>query len=515
MENTSKYKFTIVLFLSVLHNVLFYNEFLGINVFIYSTILIGMLCFFNPLSFRTRNVLLTLAGTLLSAMLVVIHGSDVAKFSHFASLFVLVGFIHTPQIRSIFFSLFAMMETICQIHRSIRKPKIETQATKRNNTIYRITRLAVFPLLFLIIFYWIYATANPVFAQLSSNFWSVIGDSIADIFSSFSFGRLFFSILGFSIAVIAMYKPIVQGVLGIELKLTDRLFRVTKHFDKYSREPVNFKTFSLVNEYHSALILIGLVNILLLIVNIIDINWIWFNFDVKSVGNLSQFVHEGTYLLIVSILLSMGIIEYFFRKNLNFYAKNKSLKALCYLWIAQNIIMVISVAARNYHYIAEHGLAYKRIGVIFFLALTIFGLITQAYKINRTCSGYFMVRVNSWAVYVMMLIIASFNWDIIIAEHNISHPLSANIDTKFLLSLSSKTLPILARNKALFEKNYPIDTADLNGEEVRVLADNFIKDVNDRASIDYKIHVFINNYKCRNWLEWNYADACAYEQLKK
>lgn len=514
MENLSKYKFSIALFLTVLHNVLFYNQLLGINALIYSTVIVGILYFLNPLSFKQRSVLFTLAGTFLSGIMVVVHGSDVAKLSHFASLFVLVGFIHAPQLRSIVFSLLTMLESIWQIRSSMRKPKLEPSEPKRNGHIYRIVRLAILPLIFLSIFYWIYAVANPVFSQLSSNFWSMIGESMANIFGSFSFSRMFFGIIGFCIAIIALYNPLVHRILGIELKLTDRLFRITKHFDKYNRETVSFKTFSLVNEYQSALILVGLVNILLLIVNIIDINWIWFSFDVKAAGNLSQFVHEGTYLLIVSILLSMGIIEYFFRKNLNFYTKNKSLKALCYFWIAQNIIMVISVAARNYHYIAQHGLAYKRIGVIFFLALTIFGLITQAYKINRTCSGYFMVRINSWAAYAVMLTIAAFNWDLIIAEHNISHPLSANIDTKFLLSLSSKTLPVLAQNKVLFEKNYPVDTADLNGE-VRVLDDSFIRDVNSRASIDYKIKVFVIDYEKRGWLEWNYADACAYEALTK
>ena len=65
-----------------------------------------------------------------------------------------------------------------------------------------------------------------------------------------------------------------------------------------------------------------MVNVLLLVVNIIDINWLWIDFNPKSIDNLSQLVHEGTYVLIFSILLSMAIIEYFFRGNINFYKKN-------------------------------------------------------------------------------------------------------------------------------------------------------------------------------------------------
>ena len=46
-----------------------------------------------------------------------------------------------------------------------------------------------------------------------------------------------------------------------------------------------------------------------------------------------------------------------------------------------------------------------------------------------------------------MLFIALFNWDMIIANYNIHHNYSNTIDTRFLLSLSDKTLQILDENK--------------------------------------------------------------------
>ena len=60
-------------------------------------------------------------------------------------------------------------------------------------------------------------------------------------------------------------------------------------------------------------------NVLLLVVNAIDINWIWFGFKPAPGFDLTQFVHEGTYVLILSILVAMGIVLWFFRRNLNFY----------------------------------------------------------------------------------------------------------------------------------------------------------------------------------------------------
>ncbi len=529
MKITTKQKLITVLLLTIVHNILFWNELLGINVLIYSSVLIGTLFLFNRPSFKILNVRITLAGTFISALFVVLYGSDVAKFSHFASLFILIGFIHAPMLRSIVFSIGELLETLIRLPSSLKKPKEEGRASHNYAPLYRKLRLSLVPMVALFIFYWIYKLANPVFDELSSHFWNTIGDSIADVFKNFSFDRIFFGMIGLLIAVIALFQPAIQSVLESELRLFDRLFRTKKRYGKKKASLHYFKTLSLLDEYQSALIMVGLINLLLLIVNGIDINWIWFNFDVKSVSNLSQFVHEGTYLLIASILLSMGIIEYFFRKNLNFYSKNTKLKNLCYLWIAQNIVMVVSVAMRNYHYIAQHGLAYKRIGVIFFLILTIAGLISQAYKINQTRSGYFMLRVNSWAVYAVMLLISSIDWDIVIARHNISHPMSENIDTKFLLSLAPKTLPVLLQNQELFNRDTlqytefvrPAQTEPISQEEEAGFKEDELREQaytieqNRKNSLQYKCRVFMSNYEKRNRLEWNYADASAYEELKK
>ena len=129
-----------------------------------------------------------------------------------------------------------------------------------------------------------------------------------------------------------------------------------------------------------ALIVFTLLNLLLLVVNVLDINWIWFDFEVPLEFSLKQFVHEGTYLLIFSILLSMMLVLYFFRSSLNFYPKKKALVVLGKIWIIQNMVLAFSVFIRNYHYIDYHGLAGKRIGVIAFFGYDIVWTIYADFK---------------------------------------------------------------------------------------------------------------------------------------
>jgi hypothetical protein len=109
-----------------------------------------------------------------------------------------------------------------------------------------------------------------------------------------------------------------------------------------------------------ALISLLLLNGLLIVVNSIDIYYLWIYFEYTPGLNLSDLTHQGAELLILSIVLAMVLVMFFFRGNLNFYRKNKWLKWCAYLWIIQNIVLVISVVIRDYHYITKLGFAYKR-----------------------------------------------------------------------------------------------------------------------------------------------------------
>ena len=138
---------------------------------------------------------------------------------------------------------------------------------------------------------------------------------------------------------------------------------------------------ALRNELTVGIISLALLNALLLSINIIDIIYVWLGFSYKSTMNLSAYVHEGAGMLIFSIVLAMVVLLFFFRRNLNFYKKNKYLRYGAIIWIVQNIILVISVFIRDYYYFVHMGMAYKRIGVMIFLVLVLTGLITVFIKI--------------------------------------------------------------------------------------------------------------------------------------
>jgi len=264
----------------------------------------------------------------------------------------------------------------------------------------------------------------------------------------------------------------------------------------------------LKNEFRAAIFLFSCLNLILLLVNLIDINWVWFNFE-WSGQYLKQFVHEGTWLLIASIIISMVLVLFFFRGNLNFFTRNKPLKYLCYAWLIQNCILAISVGIRNIYYIQHFALAYKRIGVLVFLALVLFGLITILYKIMNKKSAFFTTRVNALALYIVLLIMSLFNWDNIIARYNFSHYQTAFVHLDFLSELSDKALPDLvktedelaalsASQEALFHFDY-----------------QYMKPKQYAGIINSRIETFKHKWEEKSWLSWNYAEHVAYRQVTR
>src|SRR6185437_2384871 len=61
-----------------------------------------------------------------------------------------------------------------------------------------------------------------------------------------------------------------------------------------------------------------LLNALLLLINIIDVKYVWLGFTFHKDANMAAYVHEGAWLLIFSIVLAMLLLLFFFRGNLNF-----------------------------------------------------------------------------------------------------------------------------------------------------------------------------------------------------
>jgi hypothetical protein len=215
-------------------------------------------------------------------------------------------------------------------------------------------------------------------------------------------------------------------------------------------------------------------------------------------------VHQGIFSLILSIVIAIAIILWYFRGSQNF-AQQKTLKTLAYLWIAQNLIMLLSAAYKNHLYINEFSLTYKRIGVYAFLLCTIAGLILTFIKIINKRSNFYLIKANSLVWYVILVMAVPIGWDKMIAEFNIYQAESKGKEphVNYLSSLSYQALPVLLKYE--FEKhpemfNYPTGT--------------YFYDANYSEKIIYnKLRNLVNNEGNYTWQSYNLARCKGYDEI--
>jgi hypothetical protein len=497
-----KFDLLIVLLSAVIITLLFHRQVLGLNLFLFEIILFLGFIVFKQYKFSGKNQLTFAIGFLLTSLFTVLTHSVFSYFIHFIALIVFIGAAIYPEVKSTLNSIALSFSNL--VFSQIRFAKELTHSSVKGykfSGFIRKFKLFVIPLIIILLFIFIYRMSNPVFDKLFGSFGLFFQKYFGVFFQNFDALIIVTFIVGLIISNFLFLRTQDEQIIKDDLKSNVDLER------KRSIRK-NIKLIALKNEYKAAIFLLIMLNAILFIVNAIDVNWIWFNFKWEG-QYLKQFVHEGTYLLILSILISIALVLYFFRGNINFYSNNKLLKYLSYIWIAQNGILTVSVAIRNFYYIDYFSLAYKRIAVIIFLALTIYGLYTVLIKVKQRKSTFFLFKSNSYAIYVMLVCCSLINWDSIIAQYNFKHANKSFLHLNYLSTLSDKSLPYL--DKSLTE----LSEIDKIQKEKFTFEQKYMKPETYFHIIEKRKISFIHNWESKSLLSWNLPEYLAYKKLKE
>jgi hypothetical protein len=501
----------------VLFDWLFWRENGGVNMLVFTVFIIVAQLLMLPRHSPARRsgyFWLMAGGSLFGGAMMTLYGSGVAALACMVSLLLMLGYLNQPHLKLVLYALLTAANSVAQawlrVLRTVRAPR-NTGAGARRSWFYG--RLLLVPLVILGAFHLLFAVANPRYNELSGRALAALGNWLAMLLPDISFAHFLFFLLGFVVTAGAIVTVPVYVFADHESRFGEFIRRQRDRVASFGvrRPDFGWKTtraLDLRKEYLAAVAVFGLVNVLLLAVNAIDINWLWFGFVPAKGFDLAQFVHEGTYVLIFSILLAMGIVLWFFRRNLNFYQPGLPwLRWGATVWVLQNAVLAVSVGLRNYYYILNSGIAYKRIGVCFFLLLVFFGLVTVLLKIWQRRSAYSLVRLNALAVYAVLLLLAAGNWEVWIAKYNLQTRFR-NIDIGFLLDMPGRVLPELVAHRAQLAQVPSLTTEDEYGQARPVSAVDAQARI-DAAVVAWKTHYSINS----DWQGFTYADWQAYQQL--
>ncbi|MDO7884133.1 DUF4153 domain-containing protein [Hymenobacter cheonanensis] len=500
-----------------LSDYLFWHELVGLNGLIYMVFLVGahllLLPRYAPVR-RTAAFWVAVVGCLVSGGLVAWYGSGAAELAALASGLLLVGLVNQPQLRlvgaAVGTAVAGVLPSMALVLSSLRVPRGLGGRLRRG---WYYGRLLGLPLLALVVFQALFTYANSRYAALSTQLWEVLGTWLARLVEAISVPHLLFLVLCGVGAVGALVVVPVHYFLDHESRFGEFVRRQRDGVASFAVRRPNFShsdrgALALRKEWLAAVVSFGLLNALLLVVNIVDVRWLWFGFRAAPGFDLTQFVHEGTYVLIFSILLAAGIMLWFFRRNLNFYKPGLPLLRWgATLWVVQNAVLAVSVGLRNYYYIEATELAYKRIGVYGFLLLTLFGLGTVLLKIWQRRSAFSLVRLNSWAAYALLLSLAAGNWEIWIARYNLQ-PRFERLNIGFLLTMPPRVLPVLAEREGLLDKAKELVEEGDDGYF------HLIPREVAHRKLRARLAAFRAEYPQRDWQSRTGASEQAYQQLR-
>ena len=480
---------------------LFYRQYIGLNLVLFEVAFIAWLIISKQLRFSSQNEIISTLGLFLTGVFTVITHSTYVYFIHFFALFVFIGVLNYSTVRSLAtaygLSIIAMFMAPVEFIKRFFSSEIK--GFKMGQVLWK-SRIFLIPLFIIAIFVLIYSFSNAVFGDIVADVGEKLQKMITFVFQDIDFLLIFTFLFSLLISAFLLIRIRNHGIEKAEGGANENLVRRKERLKRI------FSLTALKSEYKAGIFLLIALNTLLLIVNAIDIYWVWFNFEWDG-ETLKEFVHAGTYLLILSILISIAVVLYFFRGNLNFYKQNSFLKKLTYAWLIQNGILALSVAIRNYWYIQHFNLAYKRIGVIVFLLVTVYGLYTVVRKIQHRKSGFFLIKSNAMAIYIAFVLTSFVNWDGLIAKYNFAHADSAYLHLEYLADFSDKTLPILDRS---------LD--DLNAMKQQQ-NEKFGYDPNDVRpgryvkKIERRKQSFKETWESKNFLSWNLPEYRAYWSL--
>ncbi|MCB0814130.1 MAG: DUF4173 domain-containing protein [Flavobacteriales bacterium] len=477
---------------------------LGLTLFVFIVMAVLLVRGERP---PTRQAWFSLVLTGLAATLVSVHGTVVAIVASILGLLVTRALLLEPELRSPPYAL-AQALTNMAVGPFRLPATLGSYMTgdRGASKVWRWLRIVLIPLFVFAVYVHLYRVASPRFDTLTASMLDGLGSWVADRLSWLFTPHFLFVLLGLLVAG----GLVVRSAPGLwaphELQWPDRLERSGQGSPD---RPGGGRMDALERERRRGVLLLFLVNALLALVNAIDVHWFWTGFDVPAGFSLKQFVHEGTWALVFSILLSMGILLHLFRGELNFHPKGRLLRTLALLWVVQNFVLGISVFLRNHHYIGFHGLAYKRIGVMVFLVLVLVGLVTLFRKIRHRLSLFHLVRVNSWAMFVMLVALGLVDWDRLIVRHNLHHDNPAEIDIDNYLAMSDRVLPLLYEDLDLVERQM---------RKHRMNAERWVDHLDPvefRAALDDRRRAFLDRLEAGDVRSWTWGGARARRELQE
>ncbi|WP_263601553.1 DUF4153 domain-containing protein [Chryseobacterium sp. PET-29] len=424
---------------TLLFVIVFYDQNVGLNLGIIGIIYAVLTFFKTPKTNRTPTFIFLFITSVLSSIAFAWYG-DFPSFLAVATSLLLLGY-RSRNRRMKILLLVPVFVTNC-FTEFFRILNFDGWLPKRNvSGLWQKTlAFVIIPLILISVFFGIYSAGSDHFAglftniELDINFWQLLAMIVLGFFIAFNYWN--FAVERF------IYKS--NRLLDNNFGEKDKIQKATYSF------------LDLDAERMSGVISLFALNILLVFF-IVTYNYEQFYEFTKTPVKLSEETHERVNAVIISIIMSILVIMFYFKSSFNFDPKAGLMKILAKIWIFLNAVLVISAMLKNSEYIMNYGFTYKRLGVYAFLILALIGLFTTFIKIQKQKRNIFLFNTMAWYIYGVILVCSYINWGGIITSENMKrkdfnaeyHLREINFSEKPLLKYAGEKRNYLLKSEIL------------------------------------------------------------------
>jgi hypothetical protein len=142
-------------------------------------------------------------------------------------------------------------------------------------------------------------------------------------------------------------------------------------------------------------------NAIFLVQNLLDIAFLWSGAPLPGSITLADYAHRGAYLLIVTALLA-GLFVLLFLHPGSEAARRPVIRRLVVLWIAQNLLLVLSSILRTWDYVEAYSLTVFRISALAWMALVGTGLFLICWRLIAGRSARWLLNANAIAAALVL-----------------------------------------------------------------------------------------------------------------
>jgi hypothetical protein len=465
-------KLGLALGLAALADVLFWNQRIGLSMVLFAALLFAGALLANSAWSELRR-------TSIAAMIVIVGLVPGIEDLNFISLLILIGAVSigiavatNPGFAKIADGLRAFLDLFLTGPFRIIGDVVRMTDVRALSTGFA---LWFVPLVFGAVFVFLFASANPLIAR-----WIGLLNP-KDATSQINLARTLFW---------AFVLSTVWPFLHVRWRRWTMPRTVAPQPIAENAEPAP----EVINIFGAETILRSLIlfNVLFAIQTVLDLVFLWGNAKLPDGISYADYAHRGAYPLIVTALLAAAFVLAAMRPG-GPAEKSAIIRPLVYLWVGQNVLLVVSSMLRLERYMEVYLLTGWRIAALVWMLLVVVGLLLIVARIILEQSNRWLVRMNLIGLLATLYVCALVNFDAIIADYNVTHSKEAagkgvNLDLNYLSTLGPQALPALQR------------AALLPGITPRECGRNRLKSIQEADMASWKSWGF-RSWRLQRWLD--------------